>query len=668
MHGVQQPFFADGLMPHGHSYLWDKGLISVHVASDALIAFSYYSIALTLVYFLRQRKDIGFNWTLACLAGFIIACGTAHLMEIWTVWHPTDWLSGGIKALAALASVPTAILLIKLIPKALAFPSSASLQEANLKLQREMDGRKQGEIALRRSELMFQRFFDSTPDAVILIDRAGLIVRANARAEILFATPGEKLATRSIETLLPDRFRAELGEHLAACFAAPHALTANRGFELFARRKEGAEFPVDIMLSLLETDDGPKAIAVVRDITERKLDRDQFFELSRDLFSISDLDGRYKRLNPAWEKTLGYSRGELIGQGDQDLIHVDDLKTAVRVHEQVLGGAEAQSFELRLRSKDGSYRWILGNSVSDHEQRRIYFTGRDISRRKANEQEIQELNAALQHRAKELELINREIESFSYSLSHDLRAPLRHIGSFTELLANNPVYFFDAAGRRHLDFISAAVKQMDQLIDDVISFSRTGRATIDLRSVDSERLLAEVVRAGHYTDGGRAIAWEIGPLSTVQADAAMLRQVWANLIENAVKYSSKNPHPHITITSTTDTAAHEHVFSVRDNGVGFDMAFAGNLFSPFQRLHRSSEFEGTGIGLANVRRIVGRHGGRTWAEGKVGEGAVIYFSLPFAPPPSRATAPIPPLTGVLPIFFVDENANQPATLHLLQAD
>jgi light-regulated signal transduction histidine kinase (bacteriophytochrome) len=223
-------------------------------------------------------------------------------------------------------------------------------------------------------------------------------------------------------------------------------------------------------------------------------------------------------------------------------------------------------------------------------------------------------------------------------VSHDLRAPLRHVDGYANLLARHARAALDDESKRYLGTISRAAKQMGELIDDLLAFSRIGRAPLRLQAIDQNKLVADVIAEGRHGGTAQPVEWCIEPLPEVVADPAMLRQVWRNLLDNAVKYSGKAATPRVVVGGYADDAKSEKVFFVRDNGVGFDMAYADKLFGVFQRLHGPTEFEGTGIGLANVRRIVSRHQGRTWAEGRIGGGATFYFSLPFQPSPPAAVS------------------------------
>jgi two-component system sensor histidine kinase/response regulator len=251
-------------------------------------------------------------------------------------------------------------------------------------------------------------------------------------------------------------------------------------------------------------------------------------------------------------------------------------------------------------------------------------------------------NAALarrvEERTAELEAANKELEAFSYSVSHDLRAPLRHINGFTDLLIQSDSGFSEQ-NKRYLGLISTSAKQMNQLIDDLLDFSRNSRVEIQQTRVDLQDLIEKILQDLQPEMSNRKIVFEKNALPPVLGDPSLLRQVFSNLVLNAVKYSRKRDVAKIEIGCAEKTK-NEVTIYVRDNGVGFDMKYADKLFGVFQRLHGNDEFEGTGIGLANVRRIVARHGGRTWAEARVNEGATFFVTLkPYesGTPPARAS-------------------------------
>jgi light-regulated signal transduction histidine kinase (bacteriophytochrome) len=240
-----------------------------------------------------------------------------------------------------------------------------------------------------------------------------------------------------------------------------------------------------------------------------------------------------------------------------------------------------------------------------------------------------ELEDRVRQRTDELATAYRDLESFSYSVSHDLRAPLRHVTGFATLLRNHLGPSLDDLGRRYLDTMIGAATRMGRLIDDLLAFSRMGRASLSPRPVELGPIVREAQAEVLPEAAGRDIVWDLPALPTVYADPALLRLVMVNLLSNAVKYTGTRGEAHIAVGWCRE--GREIVVSVRDNGVGFDMKYADKLFGVFQRLHASDEFSGTGIGLANVRRIIHRHGGRTWAQAEVDRGATFFFSLPESP-------------------------------------
>ncbi len=374
---------------------------------------------------------------------------------------------------------------------------------------------------------------------------------------------------------------------------------------------------------------GLASLLAGRDLRRRRLaeeERDGFFVLSRDLVCFAGFDGYFKRVNPAWETVLGFSSVEMMAKPFLDFVHPEDREGTARQADRLARGEEVVQFENRYLARDGSYRWLSWNARARTSQQLIYATARDVTDQKLASEQIGRLNADLGRRARQLEDANKELEAFSYSVSHDLRAPLRHIGGFVSQLDKSSGHALDDKGRRYLKIISDAARQMGDLIDDLLVFSKMGRAEMQDTRFNLERVVKEVILTFEPETQARKIDWKNGKLPDVFGDPAMLRQVFVNLIGNAIKYT--RPRERAEIEIGFSETADEFVFHVRDNGVGFEMEYAHKLFGIFQRLHRAEEFEGTGIGLANVRRIISRHGGRTWAEGKVNEGATIFFTLP----------------------------------------
>lgn len=358
---------------------------------------------------------------------------------------------------------------------------------------------------------------------------------------------------------------------------------------------------------------------------------------------ITDRSGTILWTNPAFSTLTGFSAEEAIGQNPRFLKSgVHDRPFYKKLWSTILGG-ETWHGEFTNRRKDGTlYRdehTITPVRSDSGEITHFVAIMHDISERKRAEAEIQKLNEELEKRVEErtaqLQAANRELEAFSYSVSHDLNAPLRHITGFSRLLREDLGAALKGDGEHCLNQIEDAARQMKRLIERLLEFSRTSRAEQQLAQVPLGALVEQVIIELKTDAQGRNVSWKCGDLPEVQADPALLKQVFVNLLSNALKFTRPRNPAEIEI-GTLNGKQDEITIFVRDNGVGFDMRYSDKLFGVFQRLHGREDFEGSGVGLANVQRIVNRHGGRAWAEAKVNAGATFYFSLPQGNP-RRAT-------------------------------
>jgi PAS domain S-box-containing protein len=351
--------------------------------------------------------------------------------------------------------------------------------------------------------------------------------------------------------------------------------------------------------------------------------------LTHDTIYVRDMSDVITYWNRGAQELYGWTAEEAIGKRAHELLQSVFPAPIDEIHAELLRSGRWDG-ELKKTRADGTRvvvasRWSLRRDEQGQPVA-ILETNNDITERERREQEIRILNEELGKQTAELEAINKELEAFAYSISHDLRAPLRHMVGFTELLKKNAASVRDDKIQRYVTIILEAAKRMGNLIDDLLAFSRIGRAETRKTVLSLQRLVQEaLVEVGHDT-GGRNIAWRVGALPDWYGDRSMLRLALVNLVSNAVKFTRTRPQAEIEI-ACMDQTQDQVVLFIRDNGVGFDMKYVDKLFGVFQRLHTREAFEGTGIGLATVQRIVHRHGGRVWAEGEVDNGATFYFSL-----------------------------------------
>jgi PAS domain S-box-containing protein len=481
-----------------------------------------------------------------------------------------------------------------------------------------------------RAEARFRGLLDAAPDAMVIVDKGARIVLVNAQTEALFGYTRSELLGREIEILVPSRFQAAHRGARDLFLTTSRARPMGAGRELFARRKDGSEFPAEISLSPFQNEQEILVSSAIRDCTarrevERTLARQaRLLDVTHDSMIVVDLDGTIMYWNHGSEALYGWSPGEAIGQNVDLLLRTEYSLGREQIQTRVIVDGVWDG-ELIHCTRHGrrivvASRWVLQRTAGG-EPESILKTNTDITDRKRMEETLEQSNA-------QLEASNKELEAFSYSVSHDLRAPLRAIDGFSRILLDDYAANMPGDAQHFLKNVRANAQQMGRLVDGLLNFSRLSRVPIATQLVDPVPMVRKVLDDLFESCDGRQIEFAVGDLPSCRAEPMLLKLIWTNLISNAIKYTRGKDPASIEIGALggQSLTAYETYF-VKDNGVGFDMRYIDKMFGVFQRLHRAEDYEGTGVGLAIVQRIINRHGGRVWAEGCPNRGATFFFTL-----------------------------------------
>lgn len=510
-------------------------------------------------------------------------------------------------------------------------------------------------------EKLFRLLVASVKDyAIYLIDQNGHILSWNQGAEYIKGYQAQEIVGKHISLFYTPEDNRKNQPRINLNAALKNGIKESEGWRL---RKDGSRFWANVVFTTLYNDSGHLIgfAKVVRDITQQKKLEDEkaainielekrviaetakivanelrfrkLIENSYDGISLLDNNLQVIYRSHSSERIIGWTDKERTGYEFTDLVHPDDQVLFTALFDKVLHDpGEPYFLEYRAKHKLGHYIWmecIFTNMLYDENISAIVCNFRDVSAHKKAKQEITLLNETLEKkvtdRTLQLQEANQELESFSYSVSHDLRTPLRAVNGYANMLKEDFENQLGEEGKRIINTIADNARLMGQLIDDLLTFSRLGRKELIVHEVDIRTLVQTCIsELLEQHSGTYHVA--VQELPPCMADSNMLKQVWMNLLSNAIKYSAKTENPQIRIGSTK--ANGEQTYFVQDNGVGFDMQYSDKLFGVFQRLHRNDEFEGNGVGLALVKRIISKHGGKIWAESTPGKGAAFYFTLP----------------------------------------
>lgn len=500
---------------------------------------------------------------------------------------------------------------------------------------------KEHDEKINEKEKQYRNLFELSNDAIFIHDKTGKILDVNKKACRMVKFNKDDLLNIKVQDL---HVKENIGESKQSIKEL--IKKNNIKFNSKLQRKDGAQIFVEISANIVDKEKGIIQ-GIAREITDRikaentlKESENKYrslFNENRDANTITDLDGYIKEYNDAFKKMTGYSDKELKQKTIKDITLPKWQKLENKIiKEQVLKRGYSDVYEKEYLKKDGSIVpvelrvYLLKNIKGEP----IGFHGfvRDIQSKKNFEKELEKLNEELEKRVERrtyaLEEANKDLESFAYSVSHDLRVPLRHIKGFSDLLSKEILSSANDRAQRYISLISRSIEDMNKLIDDLLLFSRTGRSKLTYNKIKFNNIINEAKAFFEEDIRKKNIIFEADDMPKINCDPLLLKQVMINLISNAVKYTKSKRNPKIKISYENEDKKNDHIVSVKDNGVGFDNNMNEKIFGVFQRAHDNDDQDGTGIGLAIVKRIINKHGGKVWASGSLSKGTEFFFSLP----------------------------------------
>lgn len=697
---------------------WTEFHSWLYILSDLGIWVALFVFPFLLIRFIRKKPTIPLPSVFWTFVAFVIFCGLTYFIDIILFWWPGYRLSTLLRFVTAVILWITIIKFYKYIPTALTLRSAREVEEEMLQH--------------KRTEAKFMGLLESAPDAMVITNIEGKITMVNVQTETIFGYPREEIIGKEVEMLIPQRFHHRHVHHRQDYINHPKVRAMGHGMELFGRRKDGTEFPVEVSLSPMHLVDDNELVVMsaIRDITRQKETESEIKKLNENLELLviertSELElalmkeklartemaknqQRLALLTDAshvlassldYKKTLNDLSLLLVPQF-ADWCSFDEFDESGTMHRIVVCHAKAEKNDLVYQlskvypadpnTREGAYGILstrqprLFNDISDELIRSLsrnedhyrllkqlslksailvpllirdkifgvmslvcsdsnrnfseddYIFAIELARRitlavenTSIYRELQESNADLEERVAkrtlELEAINKELEAFSYSVSHDLRAPLRSIDGFSNKILKDYGSLFDDQAKDYFNRVMNASRHMGHLIDDLLKLARISRMELHLENINLSEIARNIVAELQETNPERKAAFIIDENLMAKGDRSLIQVVLQNLLDNAWKYSRNTPVTKIEFGSLLQN--NRTTYFIKDNGVGFDMKYVDKLFGAFQRLHSVAEFEGTGIGLATVNRIIRRHHGTIWAESEINKGTTFFFTL-----------------------------------------